>query len=717
MHNALCPPARTSYQCGVRGAETATRNHNLLCAPAVVRVPRLTPRPPPACRPPRLPARRRTQTCQSTGTTTSSASCVSSTLAHSDSTDSPRLLQGPTCYDEHTDLHTAEANNCCRECLVLFYNYERREKTGASSHAVASVACRLSLRWQLSQTGDDEPDWVCPRCLGAAEAPGGGGTPQQQGNAGVHRTLQTGAGAAGGAADDGAAAKKPRLDGPEALPLPAPLPAPTSALAPVPAPALAPAATAALTAQSEALHCALREAAAVGDREALQAVMASRLPIHLSAPDGDTGSTALHLACQNGHADMAALLLRYNANAGATDKELHTPLHLAAGAPANSAALVQMLVARLDAKKEARDCNGMTPLLWAVFFAKADAAAALLAAGACVDGVHPPTGRTPLHAAAGKGFTELVTLLLSHGAAVDARNRQGLTPLACALVSKAGTEEKTAICTALLEAGAQLLVPSGCGDKSVMQLWLERSSSCPPELAAAVTHALNQTVTAAVDAAVARPAVEVASAAQQEENERLRAELVACREQLSMCQAQLSAVRAAAAQEHEAAQQREAQLAASNDKLQASSARAKERLAELRSVNQKMEKELSTAKALRVRERTQRLEAVDGFATTTRQMRAEIESLKQQLAAKQQLPGSAQRARPPAVQEQLWPALERELQPQLRAAAMKSVNERKALQMQLSRLWHPDKEKTGSAVMRALYNQAMQLINSTLAGP
>ena len=62
-------------------------------------------------------------------------------------------------------------------------------------------------------------------------------------------------------------------------------------------------------------------------------------------------------------------------------------------------------------------------------------------------------------------------------------------------------------------------------------------------------------------------------------------------------------------------------------------------------------------------------------------------------------------------------AAERELQPQLRAAALKSLSEHKALQMQLSKLWHPDKEKTGSVVMRALYTQAMQLINSTLAGP
>lgn len=42
--------------------------------------------------------------------------------------------------------------------------------------------------------------------------------------------------------------------------------------------------------------------------------------------------TAMHLAAKNGHTDVIKLLLEYNVNVNAFDRELRTPLMLAARA-------------------------------------------------------------------------------------------------------------------------------------------------------------------------------------------------------------------------------------------------------------------------------------------------------------------------------------------------------------------------------------------------
>jgi hypothetical protein len=60
------------------------------------------------------------------------------------------------------------------------------------------------------------------------------------------------------------------------------------------------------------------------------------------------------------------------------------------------------------------------------------------------------SGSTPLHLAARSGAAELVGLLLSHGAAVEARDRRGATPLLVAAAAGHG-----GVCTALLQAGAR----------------------------------------------------------------------------------------------------------------------------------------------------------------------------------------------------------------------------------------------------------------------
>lgn len=80
----------------------------------------------------------------------------------------------------------------------------------------------------------------------------------------------------------------------------------------------------------------------------------------------------------------------------------------------------------------------------------------LLELGADVHHDGPSCG-TPLHAAADSCSVHNVALLIAHGARVDARNRDGLTPLAYALLraDNARLPALVAVCAQLLAAGAQ----------------------------------------------------------------------------------------------------------------------------------------------------------------------------------------------------------------------------------------------------------------------
>lgn len=92
-----------------------------------------------------------------------------------------------------------------------------------------------------------------------------------------------------------------------------------------------------------------------------------------------------------------------------------------------------------------RNHAGETPLMMAALKAEVDAANALVAHGAAVR----KDGWSPLHYAATGGSAAIVRLLLSKGAAIEARSPNGTTPLMMA--ARYGNEEAV---DALLEAGA-----------------------------------------------------------------------------------------------------------------------------------------------------------------------------------------------------------------------------------------------------------------------
>jgi truncated hemoglobin YjbI len=132
------------------------------------------------------------------------------------------------------------------------------------------------------------------------------------------------------------------------------------------------------------LHAALQ--AATRDRF-LSTIESDRACVRLQ---GARGQTLLHDAAMAGEAELAAALIRFGADPDAKEAEGHTPLY------------------RASTREVAR---------------------VLLAAGATVDVASGPTGGTALHQASRRGCASVAQALLDHGAAIDARDAKGQTPL------------------------------------------------------------------------------------------------------------------------------------------------------------------------------------------------------------------------------------------------------------------------------------------------
>jgi ankyrin repeat protein len=131
------------------------------------------------------------------------------------------------------------------------------------------------------------------------------------------------------------------------------------------------------------------------------------------------------------------------------------------GQPALIAALqsesVKVAKVLMDARGiriDIRNHAGETPLMMAALKAEVDAAGALVAHGAAVQ----KDGWSPLHYAATGGSAAIVKLLLSKGAAIEARSPNGSTPLMMA--ARYGNEEAV---DALLAAGADRTAKNDLG--------------------------------------------------------------------------------------------------------------------------------------------------------------------------------------------------------------------------------------------------------------
>ncbi|KAM9239070.1 CARD- and ANK-domain containing inflammasome adapter protein-like [Leptosomus discolor] len=138
----------------------------------------------------------------------------------------------------------------------------------------------------------------------------------------------------------------------------------------------------------------------------------------------------LHFAAERGDKAMVEMLLNANADPNAQDKEKKTPLH--AAAVRGHLSIVKVLLAK-KARFGAKDMDGCTPMHYAATKGDTEIAKILLTSGKNNNVDDRNIWRkTALHIAAEYGHSDLINLLLSHGAAINALDSSKDAPLHCA---------------------------------------------------------------------------------------------------------------------------------------------------------------------------------------------------------------------------------------------------------------------------------------------
>ena len=155
--------------------------------------------------------------------------------------------------------------------------------------------------------------------------------------------------------------------------------------------------------------------------------------------------TPLHAASDNGHANVALLLLEHGADVNSGGPYHHTPLHLSAY---RGFTHTTRLLIDCGADPNATNVGQETPLIMASNNGSLEVAMLLLACGGKLD-LPDNSGWTPLHVASLIGHEDIVRLLLDHGANPNAENDIRDTPLHIA-----SFHGKITITRLLLERGA-----------------------------------------------------------------------------------------------------------------------------------------------------------------------------------------------------------------------------------------------------------------------
>ena len=142
----------------------------------------------------------------------------------------------------------------------------------------------------------------------------------------------------------------------------------------------------------------------------------------------DNESTALHLACIDGHVEVVSYLLDQGANINTTDNVDATPLYYACYE--GRLEVVELLLSR-GADPTICDCGGWTPLIVASYEGHVDVVRYLVrnrAVRATID-TQDNTGCTALWIASATNRTGVVKVLVEVGANPMVADRYGRTPL------------------------------------------------------------------------------------------------------------------------------------------------------------------------------------------------------------------------------------------------------------------------------------------------
>jgi len=166
----------------------------------------------------------------------------------------------------------------------------------------------------------------------------------------------------------------------------------------------------------------------------------------------------LHDAATSGDMDGAKRLLDQGIDLAEPDSAGEPPLLLAA--LAGHVDIVVVLLER-GADIKSRNKGGLTALHAAAYGGHLDVVTLLVEKGAAVNDSQNFYKMTPLHAAAEEGHADVVAFLLANKAEIEAKERNGITPL-----SQAGWREHWEAAELLLKAGAV------CQDAAVVGPWL-----------------------------------------------------------------------------------------------------------------------------------------------------------------------------------------------------------------------------------------------------
>ena len=143
----------------------------------------------------------------------------------------------------------------------------------------------------------------------------------------------------------------------------------------------------------------------------------------------ENGQTALHLALEYRHLDVAKILVGGNGIAlSIPDSRGCTPLHLAAAS--EQLDLVKMLINTNSVALNPKDNAGLTPLHAAAYQGCTETVKLLVEKPGVELNLQDKSGRTPLHTAAYRGHTETVKSLVEKpGVELNLQDKSGRTPL------------------------------------------------------------------------------------------------------------------------------------------------------------------------------------------------------------------------------------------------------------------------------------------------